>query len=429
MVNGTDKGKGKENENEQPVPDKPFSWLDPHVQFVVIYVGQEEVPFGIQMNFICSRSTFFRDRFKGSETPDSLEHIVKLPDTTPEIFGRVQNFLFTGEVVPEPDTTPSYEVLIGVWKLGHMLGIDGLCDKALNTMIECRRTTQRIPATPLLIQVWKDTPEGSSIRQLLLSWAAEYMRASDARAEFARSLPQEVLSELVVIMSSLESAPPVQVASPAASTEANGASPPLRKSVHYIEESDEDGRRGTKRLRRVSGAAGASSMSAPPTTERRSPAVRRAAKPMPKRRSGAGFAMTEDEITTDHRLEFCSNLLTKMLSGPGFWTRLVGPFRDAVDPEKDQVPDYFTKVKNPMDLMSIKAKMDRGEYKTELEFAADVRLIFLNCYTYWKEGDPMWTACEKFQKTFEDKFSMMSRSILRLMRDRAERAERGEPVD
>lgn len=269
------------------------------------------------MDFICARSTFFRDRFKGPDTPDSLEHIVKLPDTTPEIFGRVQNFLFTGQVVPEPDTTPSYEVLIGVWKLGHMLGIDGLCDKALNTMIECRRTTQRIPATPLLIQVWKDTPEGSSIRQLLLSWAAEYMRASDARAEFARSLPQEVLSELVVIMSSLEAAPPVQVASPAASPDAKGTSPPVRKSVHYLDESDEEGGHGTKRLRRASGVAGLSGVAEPPTTERRSPAIRRAAKPIPKRRSGAGFAMTEDEITTEHKLEFCSNLLAKMLSGPG----------------------------------------------------------------------------------------------------------------
>lgn len=100
-----------------------------------------------------------------------------------------------------------------------------------------------------------------------------------------------------------------------------------------------------------------------------------------------------------------------------------------MDPEKDQVPDYFTKVKKPMDLMTIKGKMDRGDYKTDHEFAADVRLIFTNCYTYWKEDDPMWAACEKFQRTFEDKFGQMTKSILRLMRDRAERAERGEPAD
>lgn len=62
-----------------------------------------------------------------------------------------------------------------------------------------------------------------------------------------------------------------------------------------------------------------------------------------------------------------------------------------------------------MDLGTIKDKMDRGEYKDDEEFVTDVRQIFLNCFTYWSNKDPMWATCEKFQKTFEEKYSSMSK--------------------
>ncbi len=48
----------------------------------------------------------------------------------------------------DDDSVPSYDALVGVWKLGHDLGIEGLCDRALEAMGECRRVTQHIPATP-----------------------------------------------------------------------------------------------------------------------------------------------------------------------------------------------------------------------------------------------------------------------------------------
>lgn len=98
----------------------------------------------------------------------------------------------------------------------------------------------------------------------------------------------------------------------------------------------------------------------------------------------------------------------------GFWTRLVGPFREPVVPSEDGVPDYFDKVKKPMDLSTMKAKMDRREYADEGEFLADMRQIFDNCFTYWKKGTPMHAAGEKLQKTFEDKYSAMNKWIAKM---------------
>ncbi|CAG7564211.1 unnamed protein product [Fusarium equiseti] len=400
----------KETDSVKVEENKSFSWLgsEPHPTFVIILVGPEESPFGIQKDFLCSRSEFYEKHFSATNQDEKIEHIVKLPETTKEIFGLAQNFLYTERVISDESNVPSYEALVGLWKLGHKLGIKGLCDKALTAMIDCRRITETIPATPLLIQVWKDTPEGSSIRKLLLSWTAEYMRSSDARAEFAKSLPQEVLSELVVAMSSFDTVPtpeeqPAAVALPSVTP---------RKNVHYLEDEPDN---EAKKSRRTSGT----SVNTPLSADRSIKARGSLPKPASRRRTSAGFAEARD-FTTAQKLEFCADLLTRMLSGPGFWTRLVGPFRDAVEPVEDGVPDYFEKVKRPMDLSTIKVKMDRKEYNDEEEFLRDVRQIFDNCFTYWKKGDPMWLAGEKLQKTFEDKFSHMNKWISKMGGDEVE---------
>lgn len=269
------------------------------------------MPFGIQKDFLCAKSTYYKKFF--SENPsEEIENIVKLPDTPVEVFAFAQNFLFTGEVFPGANEIPSYEMLVGVWKLGHELGIQGLCDATLEAMSECRRITDRIPAAPLLVQVWNDTPEGSSIRKLLLSWAAEYMRFSESRAEFARSLPQEVLSELVVAMSDLNTAPIVQIR-PSPSTV------PQRRGAHLLEADDVEESQPAKKQRYSDILPSASAPAAPKPATVKKAAARQSlptSKPAPKRRSNAGFS-AEREFTTAQKLNFCSDLLARMLSGPG----------------------------------------------------------------------------------------------------------------
>lgn len=396
-------------------------------------VGPDSEPFGIQKDFLCAKSAFYRRYFRDkAANSESVEDVVELRDTTAEVFGYTQHYMYTGQVYP--DTPPDYEVLIGVWKLGHSLGIDGLCDATIDAMIEYRRLTNSIPATALLVQVWIDTPEGSSIRKLLLTWAAEYMRASEDRAEFAKALPQGVLSELVVAMSSLDATPaPAATPTPPVSQE---VIKPAHQGWHdAVANSDGEQVRPAKKARY-------------------SDAGTNGAKATPTGRKGAGRPSTagtktgykrkytvvngDVELTTSKKLAFCDDLLTRMLSGPGkyffkplpslssvitftdltsltgFWTRLVGPFRDPVNPESDGVPDYFEKVEKPMDLQTMRAKMDRHEYADENEFLADMNQIFNNCYTYWAKKSPMWQACERLQKTFEDKYSQMSKWIAKM---------------
>ncbi|KAJ2895892.1 hypothetical protein MKZ38_006048 [Zalerion maritima] len=420
---------------DEDIPAPHFSWLDSHPSIVVILAGAQEEgqqAFVIQKDFLCSKSSYFREYFHRS--PDEPENVINFPDVTPETFGFVQNFLYTDHVYPTIEHLPGYEVLINIWKVGHDLGVDGLCDKALEAMQECRQITEHIPATPLLVQVWNETPEGSSIRTLLLGWAAEYMRSSDARAEFAKSLPKEVLSELVVAISSLGPPTPAigssepsipQRSSVVASPVVQNSLPPppplpptaSRKNVHYIPsnaDEDDDGEypaRGNKKFKRVS--LGGSSAGGQKSTAKKAP--RQSLPKKVKRRPSATTSFAPGhEFSMEKKLEFCADLLTRMLSGPGFWTRLVGPFKHPVVPEEDGVPDYFDKVKNPMDLGTVKSKMDKREYNNDAEFAGDIRQIFENCFMYWTDKDPMWTTCVKFQKTFEEKYAEMNKWLSKM---------------
>lgn len=291
-----------------------FSWLEPHYQFVVVLVGPEEVPFGLQKDFLCAKSSHYRQYFANN---DDVESVVKLPNTPVEVFAYAQNFLYTGTVFPNDSDLPTYEVLVGVWKLGHDLDIQDLCSQTLEAMAEVRQATQSIPAPPLLVRVWNDTPEGSSIRKLLLEWAAEYVRSSESNAEFAKSLPQEVLSELVLAMSRTDTTPLVQLGGNSDTTSASAPPQPQRKVVHYLDQEEEE-ERGVfvpvNKKQRRSEPLPQSQATKPPTKKPRSSLP--AGKPAPRRRSNAAINGNL-EFTAEQKLHFCQDLLTRMLSGPG----------------------------------------------------------------------------------------------------------------
>jgi hypothetical protein len=232
------------------------------------------------------------------------------------------------------------------------------------------------------------------------------VRASpEIRNAFAKSLPQEILSELVIVMSDLP-------ATPAYTPQA----PKHQLHFNHAEIDLEQPRPSTKRSRKseVSTSVAATATAVPvgdepfevkPTVKkvaRRSEPNRRTSNN--RRTSGQGSAEIIP-LSPEKDLEFCRDLIMRMFKGPGFWTRLVGPFKNPVDPAVDNVPNYFDVVKRPMDLRTIQAKMNRGEYATSAEFEADIRLIFQNCYEYWTQDDPIFKNCADFENYFNTVWS------------------------
>lgn len=63
-------------------------------------------------------------------------------------------------------------------------------------------------------------------------------------------------------------------------------------------------------------------------------------------------------------------------------------FRDPVDWRGLGLHDYPHIIKRPMDLGTVKLRLERGSYATAEACAADVRLIWENCRTYNTGGVP-----------------------------------------
>ena len=70
----------------------------------------------------------------------------------------------------------------------------------------------------------------------------------------------------------------------------------------------------------------------------------------------------------------------------------------------DMVPDYPEVIATPMDYATVRSKLDAGDYGGEpiLQFAADVRLIFMNAVKYnWKPDHDCHIAAKACLRAFE----------------------------
>ncbi|XP_062873052.1 histone acetyltransferase p300 isoform X2 [Trichomycterus rosablanca] len=77
------------------------------------------------------------------------------------------------------------------------------------------------------------------------------------------------------------------------------------------------------------------------------------------------------------------------------------PFRQPVDPQQLGIPDYFEVVKNPMDLSTIKRKLDTGQYQDPWQFVDDVWLMFNNAWLYNRKTSRVYKYCTKVAEVFE----------------------------
>ena len=89
---------------------------------------------------------------------------------------------------------------------------------------------------------------------------------------------------------------------------------------------------------------------------------------------------------------------------------LCKPFREKVDPIKDGAPDYFLIISKPMDLGTIKRKLQNNEYASVQEWIDDVELIWQNSMIYNNEGSILHVMALELQGWFQNKIKSMPRS-------------------
>ncbi|KAK2574996.1 hypothetical protein KPH14_008751 [Odynerus spinipes] len=102
-------------------------------------------------------------------------------------------------------------------------------------------------------------------------------------------------------------------------------------------------------------------------------------------------------------LKSCNEILKELFSKKH--SGYAWPFYKPVDAELLGLHDYHDIIKKPMDLGTVKTKMDSREYKTAQEFASDVRLIFTNCYKYNPPDHDVVAMARKLQDVFEMRYA------------------------
>lgn len=86
-------------------------------------------------------------------------------------------------------------------------------------------------------------------------------------------------------------------------------------------------------------------------------------------------------------------------------------FQDPVDPKRDKLNNYYSIISKPMDLSTVKQRLNTNYYYRMQEFLDDVSLIFENCVTY-HGGEDLNTsvvkACRQLREDFKRLYEQLN---------------------
>lgn len=102
-------------------------------------------------------------------------------------------------------------------------------------------------------------------------------------------------------------------------------------------------------------------------------------------------------------MKFCDEVL-KNISSAKHW-QANQYFTHPVDPVALNIPTYFQIIKKPMDLGTVRTKLDAGMYERAKDFEEDVRQIFKNCYKFNPEGDYVYQRGQDLERLFDQELA------------------------
>jgi hypothetical protein len=100
-------------------------------------------------------------------------------------------------------------------------------------------------------------------------------------------------------------------------------------------------------------------------------------------------------------LEFLA-LLKKIMRNPE-----TQPFLEPVNWESLGLHDYPQIIKRPMDLGTVKKRLELGRYKTVEDAADDVRQVWKNCMLYNSEDSGFYILAQNWADTFEEDYTAL----------------------
>ena len=101
-------------------------------------------------------------------------------------------------------------------------------------------------------------------------------------------------------------------------------------------------------------------------------------------------------------LKFCQHVIDE-LTKPRYQA-IAFPFLSPVDPVAQNIPTYHKIIKSPMDLGTVRSKLNQGQYENAKEFEADIRLIFQNCYKFNGPGHAVSQMAKQLEGIFDSQW-------------------------
>ncbi len=103
---------------------------------------------------------------------------------------------------------------------------------------------------------------------------------------------------------------------------------------------------------------------------------------------------------TLEQLRYCSKIVNELYKKQH--ASYANFFYDPVDVR--QVPNYYKLIKSPMDLSTLKRKLEHKEYPDSSVFLQDWKLMMKNCVTFNPVGTMVYVAGQDMQRVFEEKW-------------------------
>ncbi|TIB98529.1 hypothetical protein E3Q18_02027 [Wallemia mellicola] len=91
--------------------------------------------------------------------------------------------------------------------------------------------------------------------------------------------------------------------------------------------------------------------------------------------------------------------------------KTAGWFLYPVDPVRDGAPDYFTIIKEPMDIGTMSAKLDSGHYASRFDYENDFKLIIKNATTYNGPSSPVHKTALELDAFFDKQWQRVANTL------------------
>lgn len=106
----------------------------------------------------------------------------------------------------------------------------------------------------------------------------------------------------------------------------------------------------------------------------------------------------------------CKAIIRNMFSKK--YKHLAWIFYEPIDAKLLGLIDYYKIVKHPMDLSTVKYRLNSNFYASSADFASDVRRIFYNAYLYTSPGHLCYDMAKKLQIIFENMYSKVPKPYI-----------------